>query len=209
MREGGRDGRPPSQRTSGCDLHHVQAVELGLARLEPVDDVRVEVRAATAADLLRGGLPAHRCAIRALAGHRVERVDEGEDPRGQRDALLGEPVRVPVPVPPLVVGADDARAFLVEERDVGEERSPSSACSSILRRSAPVRRPGLRRIPSGMPIFPTSCRRKPHSRLGSSSSDGATSSVSLVAYDVTRRECRLVPKSRDSSADASTATVCA
>ena len=31
----------------------------------------------------------------------------------------------------------------------------------------------------------------------------------VVAYEVTRRECRLVPKSRDSRADASTATVCA
>src|SRR5262249_31313381 len=76
---------------------------------------------ATAADLLGCGLPTDRRPVRAPVSHRVERVDEGEDPRGQRDALLGEPVWVPVSVPPLVVGADDARAFLVEGRDVGEQ----------------------------------------------------------------------------------------
>ena len=99
----------------------METVEVGLAGFEPVDDVGVELRTRTAADLLDRLVPADGFAVRPRVGHRIERVDDGEDSRAQRDALGGEPVWVPVAVPPFVVGADDARTLLVEEGNVNEE----------------------------------------------------------------------------------------
>jgi len=111
-------------------------VELRLARLEAVDDVRVELAAAAAEDLLHGGVPADRLAVRALVGHprrASRRAAKIRAPNGM--ALLGEAVWVPGSVPALVMGTDNAPAFLVEERDMGEQPlAESPACCSIRRR---------------------------------------------------------------------------
>ena len=50
-----------------------------------------------------------RPAIRSVVGHRVEGIDQPDDPGTKRNGLAAQPVRVAAPVPALVVMADDRR----------------------------------------------------------------------------------------------------
>jgi hypothetical protein len=56
--------------------------------------------------LLERDLGAHAAAVRAIAGHRHERVAGGDHPAEQGDLLAGEPVRIAATVPALVMGSD-------------------------------------------------------------------------------------------------------
>ncbi len=51
----------------------------------------------------------HPRAVRAVLGHRVEGVADGDDPRAERDRLAAEAVGVAAAVPALVAGAHDRR----------------------------------------------------------------------------------------------------
>ena len=51
----------------------------------------------------------HARAVRAVLGHRVERVADGDDARAERDRLAAEAVGVAAAVPALVARAHDRR----------------------------------------------------------------------------------------------------
>ena len=68
-----------------------------------------------------GGGPAHRAAVRPVAGHRVERVGDREDPRRGRDLAAAPPVRIAAAVPALVMRADDLEPRAAQERDAAQE----------------------------------------------------------------------------------------
>src|SRR6185503_20406456 len=70
---------------------------------EGVDDGRVELVPGLLLELAAGGGPAHRAPVRPVAGHRVERVGDREDPRGGRDVVAAPAVGVAAAVPALVV----------------------------------------------------------------------------------------------------------
>jgi hypothetical protein len=72
-------------------------------RQECIHDPRIELRAGTAFQLLDRHAWFHRFAVRTVAGHGVEGVDDREDPCCERDLLLAEAPRVALPVPALVV----------------------------------------------------------------------------------------------------------
>ena len=75
---------------------------------ERVDDLGIELDAGELAQLaerLLGGERRHP--VRALGGHRLERVRDVEDPGQERDLVADQPVRVARAVVPLVVVADD------------------------------------------------------------------------------------------------------
>src|SRR6266403_5699094 len=69
----------------------------------------VELGAAAARDLQARLGERRRLAIRAVAGHRVQRIRDGEDARAQRDRLSPELVRISSAVPALLVREHDLR----------------------------------------------------------------------------------------------------
>ena len=64
--------------------------------------------------------PGERCAVHAVARHRVQGVGNREDPRPGRNLLAYESVRVAVAVPALVVRAHDVHAGPLQQRDARE-----------------------------------------------------------------------------------------
>jgi hypothetical protein len=66
-------------------------------------------------------VPAAGGPVGAPAGDGVEGVGDGEDASAEGDGGLGERVRIALPVPALVVVADDGESFTLEEGDVGED----------------------------------------------------------------------------------------
>src|SRR5439155_24628778 len=62
--------------------------------LERVDTARAEVRAAAAPQFGERMVEAHRLAVDAACGQRVERGGNVDDSRGERDRIAGEAVRV-------------------------------------------------------------------------------------------------------------------
>ena len=84
--------------------------------------MRVELRAGVVADLGQRVLAAHRLAVGAVGGHRVVRVAAEDDPRGERDLLAGEAVRVAPAVPALVAGADDLADARHQAADAVEQQ---------------------------------------------------------------------------------------
>src|SRR4051812_2672822 len=75
----------------------------GAERLERADDLGVELCARAAADLVRGRLDRPRLLVRALMHENVEHVRDVDETALQRDVVAGQPLRVPGPVPALVV----------------------------------------------------------------------------------------------------------
>jgi hypothetical protein len=63
-------------------------------RDECVDHGRVELCAGHRPDLVHGCLSGQRLSVRAVIGHRVERVDDCEDPGHEGDLLAAQPVRI-------------------------------------------------------------------------------------------------------------------
>src|SRR5258705_8207154 len=61
---------------------------------ERVDDVRIELRPAAAADFDACGLDGHRAAVRAGARRWGEAGGDREDPRAERDGLARDPVGI-------------------------------------------------------------------------------------------------------------------
>ena len=80
------------------------------------DHARVELRAGAALELLDRDLGAHRLAVAAVGGHRLEGVAHEHDPRGERDRLARELVGVAVAVHALVRRAHDRRHALERGR---------------------------------------------------------------------------------------------
>src|SRR5262249_48042635 len=112
------------RRRSGSSSSRVARPQLGERlvrdRLEGGDHVGVELRARGDADLLAGGGDAGAGAVRPVGRERGERAGDREPAGGERDLLAGQPVRVAVAVPALVVVADDELAF-AEEVDVAQD----------------------------------------------------------------------------------------
>src|ERR1700682_2951117 len=61
---------------------------------ERLHAARIELRPSAARDLQAGLRERGRVAVRPVAGHRVERVGDGEDARAQRDGFSTEAVRL-------------------------------------------------------------------------------------------------------------------
>jgi hypothetical protein len=78
--------------------------------LEGCDDARVELRSAGAEDLRDCLLERPGRLVRPGVGERVEDVGHRHDSSGQPDPLAAEPVRLPRPVPALVVAEGDLLA---------------------------------------------------------------------------------------------------
>src|SRR5919109_163366 len=86
---------------------------------EGVDDVRRELGAAAAPDLVGRLFPAERSLVGAVCRHRVPGVREADDVCLLRDRVAAEPVGIAAAVPALVVVADerDRRAEAAELAD--------------------------------------------------------------------------------------------
>src|SRR6185312_12220640 len=97
-------------------------VGLALEQLEHLlDDLRVELAAGAAPQLLDDGGQRQRRPVRPVGRHCVERVGAADDPRDQRDVLAGEAVRIAGAVPALVARADDPADVGEEAADRGQE----------------------------------------------------------------------------------------
>ncbi len=112
----------PPPPLSGRDDRELaeDATQLPLAEAERLDDLRIELRAVLGEDLVGRMLPIEGAPIRAVAGHRVERIGQREDAGTQRDFLTFEPARVSAAVPTLVVRPDDLHTFALQEPDPGQ-----------------------------------------------------------------------------------------
>ncbi len=75
---------------------------------EGLDDRGIELGAAAGTELGDRGLGGRWRAVWAVARHGVERVADEHDPRGERDRVAGQAVRVAVAVDALVRRAYDA-----------------------------------------------------------------------------------------------------
>ena len=140
------------------------------------------LRAGAVEDLRPRCGPCACLAVGPRARDRVQCVRDRKDPRALRDLLSNEPVGIALAVPPFVVEADQMCMPSPCRKPIPLSIcSPRRVCVRISRSSAGVSGPGLRSTSSGIPILPTSCRRKPYSVLGSSSSRGATIRVSTLA----------------------------
>src|SRR5258705_1902849 len=109
--------RAEQDRIGSAERHRELAVEQAQPRFadgEGADDAWIELPSVLCQDLVDSILPGARFAVWAVGGDRVERVGECEDPCADRDRILGEPVGIPGPVPPLVMGADDSEGFAVQ-----------------------------------------------------------------------------------------------
>src|SRR3970282_1474738 len=87
---------------------------LGLEAVSDVPDQnahdgRVELRAGESFELGESLLPGERRSVRAGRDHGLVSIARADDPRGERDLLAGETVRVSGPVPVLVARAGDRR----------------------------------------------------------------------------------------------------
>jgi hypothetical protein len=63
-------------------------------------------------------------AIRTVARHRVERVGNREHARAERNLRLADPVRIPRPIPPLVVVPHDLEPLPVQQRNAAQQLLP-------------------------------------------------------------------------------------
>ena len=88
---------------------------------EDLGDRGVELASCLRGDLRARFLGGPGPAIRPVAGDRVECVREREDPRGERDRVAAEPVRVPRAVPSLVAVDDDVPGGVAEVGDLGDD----------------------------------------------------------------------------------------
>ena len=132
----------PRQRAAGGADALAQPRERVVAdRVVGGDHRGVELRARAAVDLLARRCEAHRLAIGAVRGQRVERVGDREHARRERDLLALEAVRVAGAVPALVVVAHDQRR-LVEEVDVAQDlRADLGVAGDAARTRPPTARP--------------------------------------------------------------------
>jgi hypothetical protein len=80
---------------------------------EGVDEGRVELPARPGAQLGERLLVRQRVPVRALGGHRLPSVADGDDPGAERDRIAGESIGVPAPVPAFVVVEDAQQQTVV------------------------------------------------------------------------------------------------
>src|SRR5689334_2050718 len=71
-----------------------------------VHELGIELCAAPRGDHLRCRLRTAAVAVSSVVRHRVERVGQGDDPRGKRNALPTHSVGIALPVPTFVVRDD-------------------------------------------------------------------------------------------------------
>ena len=98
---------------------------------------------------------------------------------------------------------DGNREYPVPAANSGRERAirrQSLGCFFIATHSSSVRAPGLRRISSGTPILPISCKSAPQRTCTSSSSLKPKTRARSIVICVTRRVCPSVSLSRKSRA---------
>ena len=93
---------------------------------EASDRSGVELRPGLAREHVERALVAGRAAVGAVGGDRVEGVGDGDDAGAERDLLAGEPVRIALPVEPLVVVADHRG-----DRRVAEARGHRGAVTGV------------------------------------------------------------------------------
>src|SRR5579862_4011391 len=103
--------RPTERRLRGHDRDVSRSSapprELAGERQEGGDDPGIELAPGAALELLDCRGERQGAAIGTVARHRVERVHDGEDPRGERYLLTAKTPWVSLPVPALVVEGDD------------------------------------------------------------------------------------------------------
>ncbi len=83
---------------------------------ERIHDDRVELAAGAALQLGQRVVERERAPVGPRAGHRLQRVAGGDDPRAERDLVAGEAVGVALAVPALVAGAHERRDGLQRRR---------------------------------------------------------------------------------------------
>ena len=134
----------------------VQRGELGEHASEGLDEARVELAPAAALELEQAVRVGHGAAVRTPRRHRVVGVDDAHGLGEGRNGVAGEPVRVAVAVPALMVMAHGGH-------ELGREQGPMMSalklgCCRMSSHSRVFRRLGLRSTRSEMAILPMSCR---------------------------------------------------
>ena len=149
---GGRAAR------GGRGLAEQLDVQIGRERQERVHERGIQVGSAQARELLDHVAERPGVLVGARREQCVEHVADGADARRQRDLLAREAVGVATAVPALVVAVGDRLGHL-DERDFEPERmvAPIVVWVFMVAHSSGSSLPGLSRMPSGMPILPTSC----------------------------------------------------
>src|SRR4029077_5372016 len=114
-------GQSPVKSLSACRRAAHSESARRVQVYESIHDVGVECPAARRdEEPQRLGRPERR-AVRALTGHRIERVGEAQDASAERDLLRDELGRIAGPVPALVLRDHDARG-VAEERERRKDR---------------------------------------------------------------------------------------
>ena len=94
----------------GDGIRHDFEIDVTRSRFENgqkfLRKMRVELAARKVLDLIDCGRASESSAVGAVAAHRVERVDDGDDARRSRDRFSLQSIRVTRSVPPLVVVLD-------------------------------------------------------------------------------------------------------
>jgi hypothetical protein len=87
---------------------------------ESLDQVRIERASALVPEQPHCRIVADRLAQRPRGGHRIVVLDDREDAGADRDAVRGQPLRIPLAVPALVLRQDDRR-HRIGERHGGND----------------------------------------------------------------------------------------
>src|ERR1041384_4354559 len=112
--------RPSRPSVIATTLAAGRAVEATAERDPRGDDRRVELAARHPFEFFHRARRGHGRPVRPVGGHGVERIDDGEDARRERDGLTPETFRIPRSVVHLVVVANELGGDL-EEGDAGDE----------------------------------------------------------------------------------------
>ena len=148
-----------------------------------------------------------RLAVHAVAGHRVVGVAGEHDPRGERDLLAGDAVRIALAVLTLVAGPHDLPDAAQQPAHRSSMNWPSIVWVFMTANSSAVSLAGLFRISFGIAILPMSCSIAANS--SSWRAFGSMPSSSAVAFtsSTTERLCSAVYSSSNSTTSDSSITV--
>ncbi len=97
-------------------------MRLGQGGRQRPDDLGVELGAGAPPQLAQRVARRTGAPVRARAGHRVVGVGDVDDPRGERDVVAAQAVRVAAAVRPLVMQLDNRQV-------PREKRAPTAGCA--------------------------------------------------------------------------------
>ena len=103
-----------------CSSWPNSAISAGSISMNDRHQLRIERASGFVPQQADRAVVAERLVIRPLGRHRVVVVDDRQDARADRNVLAGQPLRIALAVPPLVV-AQDQRRHRVGERHGGDD----------------------------------------------------------------------------------------